>query len=268
VSILDNLYVGCAGWAIRPEFAAEFPLDGSHLSRYAQRFRAVEINSSFRLNHQRKTYERWAGAVPAGFRFSVKLPKSITQVKRFVASEEELEAFLNAVTGLGPKLGPILIQLPPSFAFDIALAQMFFSFLRKRHIGPLVIEPRHPGWSSAIAQATLDSFDIVRVKADPVLIPEPPAPVGRVVYRRLHGSPRTYYSPYEQSELAKIADELRLSARTAETWCIFDNTALGHAFANSLDLIRRCAAPDVPPSDSDVHSAARDAQTISLSLRA
>ena len=71
-------HVAIAGWGIRSEQAGLFEGDGSHLQRYASRFNAVEINSSFYRAHKRETYQRWAETVPPAFRFAVKMPKSLT----------------------------------------------------------------------------------------------------------------------------------------------------------------------------------------------
>ena len=74
--------IGCAGWSIHKDVAGAFPDEGSHLERYAAVFPAVEINSSFYRPHQPQTYARWAASVPEAFRFSVKLPRSITHDAR------------------------------------------------------------------------------------------------------------------------------------------------------------------------------------------
>ena len=66
----------------------------------------------------RKTWERWAATTPANFRFSVKLPRTITHEAKLNNTRAFLQAFLDQATGLGDKLGPLLIQLPPSLAFD------------------------------------------------------------------------------------------------------------------------------------------------------
>ena len=76
--------VGTAGWALPVAFRDQFPADGSHLARYASVFGAVEINSSFYRAHLRSTYSRWAASVPEDFRFSVKMPKTITHSYRSV----------------------------------------------------------------------------------------------------------------------------------------------------------------------------------------
>src|ERR1700733_604079 len=112
------LWVGTAGWSVPSRYAAELPPGGSHLERYARRLDAVEINSSFYRPHQRKTYQRWAWSVPAGFRFSVKLPKAMTHEQRLADCGALLDRFVSEVTGLGDRLGVLLVQLPPQLAFD------------------------------------------------------------------------------------------------------------------------------------------------------
>src|SRR5262245_27120186 len=121
-----QLRIGCAGWAIPKQHAGSFPSSGSHLERYAQRFTAVEINSSFYRPHRRATYARWAAAVPAGFAFAVKAPKQITHELRLAGTDTALDGFLAQVGGLGDKLGPLLFQLPPSLALDPSTARAFF----------------------------------------------------------------------------------------------------------------------------------------------
>jgi uncharacterized protein YecE (DUF72 family) len=72
------LRIGTAGWSVPSRYSGTIPAGGSHLERYARRLNAAEINSSFHRPHQRKTYERWACCTPANFRFSVKVPKTMT----------------------------------------------------------------------------------------------------------------------------------------------------------------------------------------------
>ena len=109
------------------------------MQRYAARFNAVEINSSFYRPHQTATYSRWAASVPEHFRFSVKLPKTITHQQRLAGCAGLLDDFLAQAGGLGEKLGCLLVQLPPSLAFDTAVAQEFLRALRQRHGGPVAL---------------------------------------------------------------------------------------------------------------------------------
>ena len=78
------MLAGCAGWTLTCETLAAFPPEGSHLERYACVFGAVEINSSFYRSHQAKTWQRWGQCVPADFRFSVKIPRTITHDAKLV----------------------------------------------------------------------------------------------------------------------------------------------------------------------------------------
>jgi uncharacterized protein YecE (DUF72 family) len=238
------LYIGTAGWTLPRLYAHRFPVPGdakfTHLQRYAHQLHAVEINSSFHRTHQRKTWERWAASTPDTFRFAVKLPKSITHTAKLLNSGALLQNFLGQATGLGEKLGPLLIQLPPSLAFDQGIAHDFFTTLRELHAACVVLEPRHPSWFTLAADRLLCDFAITRVAADP---PKgSPLAVGPggwrgLHYYRLHGAPRTYYSDYAPSTLQALATQLR--HRSIPTWIIFDNTALGHAAPNAMDLTER-----------------------------
>lgn len=240
------LRIGCAGWSLPraewPHFAAE----GSHLERYASRFECVEIDSSFYRPHRRETYARWSAATPPAFRFAVKLPKAITHDRQLDGGGmAQLDPFLEQVGGLGEKLGCLLIQLPPSQAFDARRVGGFLSRLRRRHAGPVALEPRHASWFVADVGRQLARFHVARVLADPVLHAGGESPGGwaGLVYLRLHGSPRRYWSAYSDALLTTLALRLRQSEKAGSAcWCILDNTAGGRAVANALALARHAAS--------------------------
>jgi len=234
-----NPYIGCAGWTVPKPYGASFPAAGSHLERYAQRFNAVEINSSFYRPHRRTTYERWAASVPDVFAFAVKAPREITHERRLADANGVLDAFLEQATGLGVKLGPLLFQLPPSLAFDGKIAAAFFAVLRARHSGSVVCEPRHPTWFTNDAEILLTNFRIARVAADPAIIPAAAEPGGysEIQYFRLHGAPRIYYSGYSADRIEIYAHRVAEAALGGRSvWCIFDNTALAAATGDALTL--------------------------------
>jgi len=233
-----EFFIGCAGWAIPWQSTAAFPATGSHLARYAARFNAVEINSSFHRPHRRATYERWAATTPEHFRFAVKAPREITHRLRLAGAEAALEAFLAQATGLGGKLGPLLFQLPPRLAFDAQLAGAFFAALRARFSGGVVCEPRHPDWFAPCADELLGKYHVSRAAADPAVVAAAAAPGGwgGLAYYRLHGSPRVYYSEYGPDQLEQYARYLADAAMHGPVWCIFDNTAAGAAIPNALAL--------------------------------
>lgn len=231
--------VGCAGASIPREAAPSFPAEGSHLERYAARFPVLEINSSFHRPHQPATYARWAASVPAGFRFSVKLPRTITHDQRLAGVDELLRQFASEAGALGDKLGCVLMQLPPSMQFDAALAADFFALLKKTFGCMIACEARHPSWFDEPATALMTANGITRVIADPAKgQPGPHVPTSADIYVRLHGSPRVYYSSYAPDYLAQLARDMAVHLAAGRTvWCIFDNTTLGAATQNALDLL-------------------------------
>jgi uncharacterized protein YecE (DUF72 family) len=233
--------VGVAGWSIPKEHGDRFPAEGTHLERYAARFPAVEINSSFYRPHRPATYARWAESVPEGFRFSVKLPRAATHERRLVDAEEVLDRFLAEAGQLGEKLGPILVQLPPSLPFSAEVADRFFGAFRGLFDGLVAFEPRHASWFASEPEHLLMRYRVARVAADPAVVPAAGEPGGwdGLVYYRLHGSPKIYYSDYPEEHLGLVAERLTNSARSAETWCIFDNTAAFAAPANALEVLER-----------------------------
>ena len=163
--------IGRAAWALPKAHLDRFPREGSHLERYAARFSAVEINSSFYRSHRPATYARWAASVPPEFRFSVKVPRTITHERRLVGAEELLDAFLSEASELGAKLGCLLLQLPPSLSWEPPTSDAFLATFRARFGGAIVVEPRHPTWFADDVTARLCAHRIGRVAADPALGP-------------------------------------------------------------------------------------------------
>ncbi len=235
------LRIGCAGWSLPAPPEHLRAQARSQLQRYADQFDTVEINSSFYRPHRPATYARWARSVPDDFRFSAKLPRTISHQCRLKDCAAELEAFLAAVTGLGEKLGVLLLQLPPTLAFDASVAERFFAQLRERHAGAVACEPRHVSWFTLEAERLLRAFSIARAAADPARVPRAAVPGGdrRIEYLRLHGSPRMYYDAYDDAALERLARRLSHRAMvTCERWCLFDNTALGAAQVDAVRLQR------------------------------
>lgn len=238
-SAVPLVRIGCAGWSLPRATASAFPAEGSHLERYASVFKAAEINSSFYRSHQFATYARWSASVPECFRFSVKLPRQISHDARLRGCARPLTQFLGEIAGLGSRLGVILMQFPPGFAFDRKIVRSFLVLLRRRYDGAAVAEPRHISWFTEAAEDLLREFDVGRVGSDPALCIAAATPGADLstLYWRLHGSPRMYYSSYEETDLTELVDHLAAREPPAqERWCIFDNTAHGHATANALKL--------------------------------
>lgn len=239
----QRIFTGCAGWSLGREYSAAFTAEGTHLQRYAARLSCVEINSSFYRPHRLQTYQRWGVCVPSDFRFSVKAPKLITHELRLQNCDQALEEFVLQCAGLGDRLGCLLVQLPPSLEFAPANSEAFFVSLRRCFAGHVVLEPRHESWTEA--EALLVHYRIAQAAVDPSRISTDSTPRGwpGLKYWRLHGSPRIYYSPYEEQRLERLADEMHtVTADGSCAWCIFDNTASGAALGNALTLAQNLAA--------------------------
>jgi uncharacterized protein YecE (DUF72 family) len=250
-TVVATVRIGTAAWSIPKEHATPFPMVGSHLERYGAVFNAVEINSSFYRPHRSATYERWAASVPEDFRFAVKVPKAITHEHRLKDVDDLLDRFLSEAGGLGPKLGPLLVQLPPNLSFQGGIADHFLSELRSRVPGSIVCEPRHISWFTREVETLLDQLPIARVAADPAPVAGADEPGGwrGLSYYRLHGSPRIYYSAYSPEYLAAIAAVLARDAATGvETWCIFDNTAAFAATGDALTTRSLVTTANRPPA--------------------
>lgn len=234
-----HILIGTAGWSLPRIEQSHFPPSGSHLERYASRFSAVEINSSFHRSHKPVIWARWRDAVPASFRFSVKISKTITHTARLEVTRDVIATFIDEVSVLEAKLGCLLVQLPPSLVFNATIAKRFFKNLKVATDVPIACEPRHESWFASNADALLRDFQVARVAADPARVPAAadPGGSGQLTYFRLHGSPKVYYSSYSNEYIDRLADRLKHEAKQERTvWCIFDNTTLGAATSNALDL--------------------------------
>lgn len=242
-----DVRIGCAGWSLASQVAHHFPTQGMHLERYAQVFSCVEINSSFYRAHQPRTYARWAASVPAAFRFSVKLPRTITHAARLQGDDAALDAFFSQAGCLGDKLGYLLVQLPPSLALDAEVASRFFQALRARTAVPVALEPRHVSWFGEEGAAVMQQADVSCVLAHPAPVRGLDLATIPLVYCRLHGAPRIYYSGYEAAFINALAARIQAARHAGKAvWCIFDNTAAGEAVPNALSLQQVLGAAHAP----------------------
>jgi len=235
-----ELRIACAGWSLSAAVAADFPVEGSHLQRYAAVLNAVEINSSFYRPHRPATYARWRDSVPEDFCFAVKIPRSISHERRLRDADDLLAPFLAEAMELRHKLGCLLLQLPPSLRFDAGVAATFFSQLRERTSVPVACEPRHASWFAEAAAELMRRHAVACVRADPPPVRDAvPDGYDGIVYLRLHGAPDIYRSRYDDVFLDTLAARIgQYAAHARQVWCVFDNTAEGHAVPNALTLMR------------------------------
>jgi uncharacterized protein YecE (DUF72 family) len=165
----QKVRIGTCAWSFEDWQDVFYPSDlpeNRWLEFYANYFRAVEVDSTFHGIPQENSVLRWVQMTPADFRFTCKLPRQITHTSRLRDCSVELTSFLRAIEPLGPKLGVILIQLPPSFApkeGKLALRN-FLGRLPKDF--RFAIEFRHPGWHRPQFIRLLEKHRICWVWAD------------------------------------------------------------------------------------------------------
>ena len=156
-----------------------------------------------------------------------------------------MRSFLQEVAGLGKKLRVLLVQTPGSLAFEAGVVRRFFASLEATSPCHIVCEPRHASWFTAKAEETLRRYKVGRVAADPAKMPAAGEPGGarNLLYYRLHGSPKMYYSAYGDEYLRKLSEKMTSAdAKAKEVWCVFDNTARYASWENALQLQRLLAS--------------------------
>jgi uncharacterized protein YecE (DUF72 family) len=139
--------VGTSGWQYRHWRGAFYPKDVPQrlwLEYYAGKFGTVENNGTFYRLAERGTFEQWRDRTPEGFVMAVKASRYLTHIKRLRDPAEPVRRMLDAFGGLGARLGPVLLQLPPNLAADPVLLDdclaQFPAGIR------VAVEPRHPTW--------------------------------------------------------------------------------------------------------------------------
>ena len=144
----EGLYLGTAGWSYADWEGTVYPEalpSGSRLAEYTKRFATVEIDSTFYGTPRRSTVQNWREVAPDGFLFAAKFPKEITHDQNLVNAEGETENFVRTMAELGDKLGPLLIQLPPSFAAEgMGVLEDFLERLPEGF--RYAVEVRHRSW--------------------------------------------------------------------------------------------------------------------------
>ena len=143
-----GLYLGTSGWSYADWEGTLYPEGipaGSRLAEYAKHYATVEIDSTFYGIPRRSTVEKWREVVPEGFLFAAKFPQEITHERNLVGCEDLTENFLRTMELLGDRLGPLLLQLPPSFTVEgMGVLEDFLSDLPGGF--RYAVEVRHRSW--------------------------------------------------------------------------------------------------------------------------
>src|SRR5262245_4099933 len=209
------MVIGTSGWQYKDWkdrfYPAQVP-QRSWLEYYAAEFATVEVNNAFYRLPERSTFSDWASRTPDGFLFAVKMSRFLTHIKRLREPDEPVSRFLEHAAGLGHKLGPVLLQLPPTLIADAALLDAALRRFPARV--RVAVEPRHPSWFSPSIQDVLTRRGAALCWAD--RLGRPVTALWRTAdfgYLRMHEGRASPHPRYGQRSLDSWRD--RISAEFA-----------------------------------------------------
>jgi uncharacterized protein YecE (DUF72 family) len=239
------VHVGCSGWQYADWRGRFYPvgLGQSHwLEHYSNHFETVEVNSAFYRLPESGTFERWAAGTPSDFVFSVKASRYLTHVRRLKEPKAAVRRLMERAGHLGPKLGPVLLQLPPNLQIDVDSLR---AALRAFPPGSRVaFEPRHQSWHCEEVFELLSDYDASFCLSDKAGKRSPLCRTAEWGYVRLHEGRSSPPPCYGRAALSGWA------TRLADTWgadddvfVFFNNDHGGcavrdaHRFSLALDKV-------------------------------
>lgn len=236
-----SVYSGTSN-IVLPIKQSQFPPEAKGASRlqyYAMLHSSIEINATFYKVPRPATIEGWGESVPTDFKFTFKVPKTVTHAKDLQFSGGDLETFTQAVAGVGNKKGCLLVQLPPSVKQDMqeeveGILEGLSSDAQGWHIA---VEFRHPSWYKSAVYRMLQYYRAGMVEQD---LPKSPTPQVTVAedfkYLRFHGPEGTYRGSYEDSFLLNHAKRITAWVKEEKEVYVYFNNTLGDALGNLATL--------------------------------
>jgi len=240
------LRVGTSGWQYKdwrgPVYPAGVP-QREWLGHYSGRFATVEVNNAFYRLPERSVFERWRAETPPGFVVAVKVSRYLTHIKRLRDPVEPVERLVGRAAGLGERLGPYLLQLPPTLrAAPDLLDACLSAFPGDARVA---VEPRHESWWSDEVRTVLERRNAALCWADRLGRPITPlwctAPWG---YVRLHEGTASPRPAYGRSALRTWLDRIDAAwpcAREDDVFVYFNNDPGAAAVRNARSFVRMAA---------------------------
>ncbi len=233
-----KLYIGCSGFTNRDWKGFFFPEElpsKEQLNFYSTQFNSVEINSSFYRRPRLQTLQNWYERTGEDFKFFIKIPKTITHIKRLKATAAETADFCSHVhEGIREKLAGFLFQLPPSFHYSEEHVEQVIETVDSGFLN--VVEFRHKAWwNDEILEALKDKNIVFSGVSFPKELPNDLIINNdKSAYYKLHGVPVLFKSEYSEEELEKLATEIKKARQ--EVFVFFNNTWGTAALTNALYL--------------------------------
>ncbi len=256
--------VGTSGWQYRDWRGGLYPEGVAQrrwLEHYATQYVTVENNGTFYRLPSRETFEGWRRRTPDDFVMAVKASRYLTHVRKLRDPAEPVARLLGAAAGLGPKLGPILVQLPPTFQaepglLDACLKEFRDAWPAVRGDGPealrIAVEPRHETWWTDEVREILAGHDAALCWAD--RLGRPVTPMWRTAswgFLRFHEGAADPWPRYGQDALRSWVDRIKEAHLSrADVYVYFNNDPGGAAVVNSAEfaVLARRGGPDLQPA--------------------
>jgi uncharacterized protein YecE (DUF72 family) len=236
-------YVGTSGFSYKSFVGPLYPPglpQTRWLDHYVTAFNTVELNNTFYNMPKPATVQSWRERAPEGFLYAIKVSRYLTHIRRLRDVAEPLDRVYRLMEGLGPRLGPLLFQLPPTMPRNDVLLDSFLPELSSNFVH--VLEFRHLSWFAPEVIERLDRTGISIASVSSPKIKTPVVAAGRLIYLRFHGEERMFASSYSETELARWSQEAlallrkRKMSRRASLFAYFNNDAEGHAVPNARIL--------------------------------
>ena len=246
---MGAIHLGTSGYVYKHWKGLFYPRElpaSRWLPYYARVFTTVELNAPFYRLPTPAAVDGWREQTPEGFRFAAKGSRYLTHMKRLKEVGEGLEHYFGVMKRLGPKLGPVLWQLPPQMKKpDPQRLERFLEHLPRdvQH----VFEFRNEAWYQEEVLEVLEHWGAALCEHD--LLPvRPSRPTGAFRYLRFHGASAKYAGRYGPEGLKPVAKDLRRWRRRGGTaWVYFNNDQHGHALLDAMELAEQLGEVEVHP---------------------
>lgn len=245
---MGRAQIGTMGWSYEHWVGNFYPSgtsSGDLLTVYARHFDTVEVNSTFYRVPYRSTVEGWKKKTPEGFIFAAKIPRAVTHGGELGDDWEKMEVFIENISLLGDKLGPLLIQLPPKYKPDrVENLGDFLASLPRSH--RYAVEFRDRGWLDVSVYERLEEYGVALVLVDHPWIPEVEVVTADFTYIRWQGDRRQVDGESGKVERDRSSDNEMWAGRIArfldesvDVYGYFSKFYSGHPPTDARQLLER-----------------------------
>jgi uncharacterized protein YecE (DUF72 family) len=252
------LLVGTSGWQYphwrRVFYPEELPQRG-WLPYYAERFQTVEVNNTFYNLPERSVFELWRASTPPDFVFALKMSRYLTHLKRLHDAAGPVHLFTERAAGVGPKRGPVLLQLPPRFRFNLALLDAALSVFDPSV--RVAVEFRDETWFTPQTREVLEHRGAALCLADSPRRKQPVWRTARWTFVRFHEGTGPHAPGYERDALRRWVERItEMWTPDEDVYAYFNNDEFGYAIKDAVAFAKLAAtaglSPTRVPSKGDV----------------